>query len=222
MFTSGTDITTAVTDLINAALALFLMCRLIRKGTGTARGRLWVVTFILFIMVSCTGFVIHGLTAASGHEINQLWRKVLMVEMAFMLAFYTLSILCDIYGAAVLRRAMPVILTLAAVFSVAAVLLMGRTTYGFTIFVVYCLATLLFLIVLLIRNLRRKKGLPLYLAATLLLFAANYVQTIKAIQFRLIWDFNYDSVYHFMLFLFVLIQYRGICRTADPGNKVND
>ena len=214
MFTSGTDITTAVTDLINAALAFFLMCRLIRKGTGTKRDRVWITTFILFIMVSCTGFVIHGLTAASGYEINQLWRRLLMVEMAFMLAFYTISILCDIYGEIVLRKAASVVLPLAAVFSVAAILLMGRTSYGFTIFVVYCLTTLLYLIVLLFRHRKEKDGLTLYLIATILLAAANYVQTIKSIQFSLIWAFNYDSVYHFMLFLFILIQYRGICRLS--------
>ena len=53
MFTAGTDITTAVTDLINAAVSIFLMCRLIGRGANQKRDVLWVISFALFILVYC-------------------------------------------------------------------------------------------------------------------------------------------------------------------------
>ena len=214
MFTAGTDITTAVTDLINAAVSIFLMCRLIGRGANQKRDVLWVISFALFILVSITGFFIHGLAAAADPDINQILRRILVVELAFMMTFFMVSVLCDVYGEAILRRALPVCLTIGTVFSVVALIIMFLTTYrnGFTVFVVYCVACLLVMIVILIKHRHDHKALDLYLTAAILLAIANCVQTLKFIEFTLIWDFNYDSVYHWILLIFVLVQYTGIRR----------
>ena len=129
LFTAGTDITTAVTDLINAAVSIFLMCRLIGRGANQKRDVLWVISFALFILVSITGFFIHGLAAAADPDINQILRRILVVELAFMMTFFMVSVLCDVYGEAILRRALPVCLTIGTVFSVVALIIMFLTTY---------------------------------------------------------------------------------------------
>ena len=71
---------------------------------------------------------------------------------------------------------------------------------------------LLVMIVILIKHRHDHKALDRYLTAAILLAIANCVQTLKFIEFTLVWDFNYDSVYHWILLIFVLVQYTGIRR----------
>ena len=221
MFTTGTDITTAITDLINAAAAAYLMGRLIKKGNRTKRVFLWVAAFALFILVCVTGFFIHGLTVTAAPDINQLLRKILMVEMAYMLAFYTSAIWYDVLGERNIRKALIVWLTSATAFSVIAIIIMSLIayTYGFTVFVIYCVATLIVLIITLIKHRREKNGLTLYLVSAILLAVANCVQQIKTIRFEIIWEFNYDSVYHAILLVFLIIQYIGIGLVGKNRNE---
>lgn len=212
MFTAGTDITTAVTDLVNAVVATFLMVQLAKTSGRRKRDLLWVAAFASFVLVSVTGFCIHGLTACADYEINQVLRRILMVEMAYMLAFFLVAVLCDTYGEAIVDKALPVCLLATTAFAIVAVILMMLTSYGFKIFVVYCIAILVGIIIVLARHRSDKDGLSLYLVAAILLTLANVVQSIKSIRFTLVWDFNYNAVYHWILLLFVLVQYRAIRR----------
>ena len=96
LFTAGTDITTAVTDLINAVVLTFLTYRLIRRGVKQKRDKLWITAFVLFILVSVTGFFIHGLTATDDPCINEILQRVMIVELAFMLTFFMVAMFCDV------------------------------------------------------------------------------------------------------------------------------
>lgn len=227
MFTTGTDITTAVTDLINAAVSMLLMWRLIGRGVNENRDLLWIMTLFLFILASITGFFIHGFTIAADPEISQILQRILVVELAFTLAFFMVSVFCDVYGEGILRKAMPVCLAISTAFSIIALIIMFFTTSqnGLTIFVVYCIANLLVMIVILIKHRKNHVGLSLYLLAVILLVIANCVQMMKFIEFTLIRDFNCDSVYHWVILIFVLVQYIGICRFGDnpeSGPRVAD
>ena len=217
LFTAGTDITTAVTDLINAVVLTFLTYRLIRRGVKQKRDKLWITAFVLFILVSVTGFFIHGLTATDDPCINEILQRVMIVELAFMLTFFMVAMFCDVYGERVLQKALPVCLALGAVFSTVAISVMHFTSYkfGFRVFIVYCVACLLVMITVLLKHRNEHEGFDEYLWAVMILAAANYVQMIKIIKFSLIWDFNHNSVYHVILLVFALVLYTGICRYGD-------
>ena len=41
------------------------------------------------------------------------------------------------------------------------------------------------------------------------------VQAVNTIRFTVIWNFNHDSAYHFIMLLFLFVQWKGIRRLAD-------
>ena len=54
-----------------------------------------------------------------------------------------------------------------------------------------------------------------YLAAIAFLITGSILQTIEGLEVTVIWTFNRDCIYHFMIFIFVLLQYIGIVRFKD-------
>ena len=57
------------------------------------------------------------------------------------------------------------------------------------------------------------------LAAILILILANVLQSIKSIQFTVIWPFNYNAVYHFVLLVFIFVQFRAIRIAIEEDRK---
>ena len=53
-------------------------------------------------------------------------------------------------------------------------------------------------------------GFIWYIAAIAVLFVGSVLQSIKTIHFTLIWEFNYNAVYPWVMLLFVLIQFKGV------------
>ena len=51
-----------------------------------------------------------------------------------------------------------------------------------------------------------------YLATLALLVTGSILQSMKFIRFTLIFEFNYNGVYHFAILLLMLVQYWGVCR----------
>ena len=47
---------------------------------------------------------------------------------------------------------------------------------------------------------------------TFFMVAGSILQSVKSIRFHLIWDFNYNAVYHLFVLLFVLFLWKGIQR----------
>ncbi|MCR5543787.1 MAG: hypothetical protein K6F55_06515, partial [Eubacterium sp.] len=165
MFTTGTDITTAVTDLINTGTLIIILLILLKKGIKRNQDITWIIAFIMFILVSITGFIIHGLQATQDHEINAFLRKILIVELSFMMAFYVISVICDIYGEIIFRRVLGLCLIPAVIFIAMSITIMNLTTYknGFMVFAIYCILNQLVIIIILIRHLHDRTGLNLYL-----------------------------------------------------------
>lgn len=216
MFTTGSEITTAVTDIINAVVATFLTYKIFKRGMDEKRNVLWGIAFTLFVLVSITGFCIHGLTIFSPHDINQLLRMVLNVETAYMLTFYLVSVLLDVYGEARLRGGMTVLLVIATLFCVVTIALSLVGLNGFVVFLIYCVPVLLFLLVALIRHQHDKKGMYLHLIAVVLLIVANVVDLMEFIRFEICgWEFDCNSLYHVILLAFILVQYQAICRVGN-------
>ena len=208
MFTSGTEMTTAVTDLINGIICVFLILRMRKQWPHRVRTDLWALMFALFALVCFAGVIPHGLTIS--RELFSVFWMILYALMAFMMSALTAAIRFEVYGFADLRRNLTVNMCIASIGAVVLVLLSWQTSVGFISFGACCAANMVYILRLLLRHLQERECLKYYLTAILLLAADTILQMVKSIRFRVIWDFNYNGVYHFFLLLSMLVMYRGI------------
>ena len=208
MFTSGTEMTTAVTDLINGIICVFLILRMRKQWPHRVRTDLWTLMFALFVLVCFAGVIPHGLTIS--RELFSVFWMILYALMAFMMSALTAAIRFEVYGSADLRRNLTVNMCIASIGAIVLVILSWQTSVGFISFGACCAANMVYIIRLLLRHLRERECLKYYLTAILLLAAGTILQMVKSIRFRVIWDFNYNGVYHLFLLLSMLVMYRGI------------
>ena len=93
MFRTGYDITTAITDLINAFAALIPICSLIKSGLEKRRNRLWTAAYSLFAANCLTGFIVHCF--ALPDTVNLIIWSLLYIVMGLMLAAYVSAVRYD-------------------------------------------------------------------------------------------------------------------------------
>ncbi len=214
MLTSGTEATTAVTNLINACITVLPMVWMMRKGKSM-RNRVWGAMFLLFFCICILGMIVHGV-AFDAALLEKIW-AVLYVVMAYMVAAFVTAILYEIYGASCVKKAVIVNAVLAGAFSILRLIVNARYGAGFAVFLIYCACNLPVVLVLLVLNVKKKLYLGWYLAGVIVLAIGSYLQTVKAIRFHLVWDFDYNAVYHLSLLAFVLLLWKGI--TAGMHNE---
>lgn len=203
MFTTGTDWTTAVTDLINGIVSIIpiIWCFKIRY-------RLWTAAYGMLCIMSVFGFFAHGFKMSLNTNII-LW-CVIYICLAFLIGFYVCAVKHDIDGED--KKFFRISMILSGIVAVLIVImLIVIPDYSYTAFSVFCLVYLVYCIVKLFRRRRKMPELNWYLAAIFVLVIGCILQSIKSIHFTILnWEFDYNSVYHFCILLFLLIQFKGI------------
>ena len=214
MFRTGFDMTTAVTDLINAAAALIPICWLIKQGLAERRNRLWAAAYSLFALNSAVGFILHGFYLSDSLNII-LW-SILYVVLGLMLAMYVSSVRYDVFGEQGFDKFLRVSIIVSAVVCVIiAAINVIDYHYSFPLFSAYCILNIGIILSQLFRRIKEDKRFAWYLAAIMIFVIGSVIQAINTIQFSLIWDFNHDSVYHFAMLIFLLVQFKGIRLLSD-------
>ena len=179
---------------------------------------LWANGFGMLVLVSVFGFVLHGLVMPDA--LRYIAYCVEYFFMTFMLCAYVIAIHYDLDG----ERGLSRYIRICSVSAVSTAILLAIMKYfvpkyAFGLFSAYCAAHLLYCVIRLFRQVGSRPEFKWYLASIFVLIAASIVQSIKAIEFSIIWTFNYNAVYHFIELIFILLQFRGV-RTV-PG-KDND
>ena len=203
--TTGYEITTAATNAVNALITAVLIVRVLHLNGPKIRRQVWSVSFILFFVVCILGTIVHGIVLPESTR-SLLW-DILYIAMAFMIASFAVSVRYEIHGPSAVRKTALVCVFLSIVFLAVRMVLKKTAVPGFLTFTVYSGGILLYLIIKILSARKAKPHLTLLLCAIFLLITGTILQTVRQIRFHLIWDFNYNSVYHLFTLFFVLLTY---------------
>ena len=211
--TTGYEITTAATNLFNAVITVILMIDIFRMKGPAVRKYVWGASFGLFLLVCLLGTYAHGVQLSDAAR-SRTW-DILYIVMAFMAASLAVSVLYEIHGPACLKKAVPAFAASAVVFVILRQMFSSYVPNDFVLFLIYCGGILIFLIIKLFLARREKPHMVIGLWGIGTLIAASVLQNVKAIQFHLIWDFNYNAVYHLVTLISVVLMYCFVKRAYE-------
>ena len=211
--TTGYEITTAATNLFNAVITVILMIDIFRMKGPAVRKYVWGASFGLFLLVCLLGTYAHGVQLSDAAR-SRTW-DILYIVMAFMAASLAVSVLYEIHGPACLKKAVPAFAASAVVFVILRQMFSSYVPNDFVLFLIYCGGILIFLIIKLFLARREKPHMTIGLWGVAALIAASVLQNVKSIQFHLIWDFNYNAVYHLVTLISVVLMYCFVKRAYE-------
>lgn len=215
ILTDRAEFTTAITNIVNAGITLIPMILLLKKASERTELKskclIWFTSFGFFFAVSLLGFIVHGFVWTD-KEADILWR-ILNILISFMLGSYVVAILFETHGPLYLKRYLMINSILAVAFSALRIFLDEKFSMGFMVFIIYCLLNIIFVSAQLYRS-RKENPHFIWLAAGIVfLVTGSALQTIKSIHFTIIWEFNYNCVYHIFTLIFVILQFIGVMRS---------
>ena len=204
---TGAAMTTAVTDLITGIAALFLTIRLCRiRGDCSVLKKYWILFFSLLGGASVLGFIAHAfLWTRTVYNIIWIFLYAVLFETAAV--FLILSI-CSFYGTGRITKRLKLTvysLTAALYFITAALPFFGIN--GIRIFVIYGMLLALPGFALFAADAVKNKdrGAMIFLLAFIPQIIGAVYQIMRKGEFRLIFVFDYNSIYHICLFVSVFI-----------------
>ena len=218
MMTTNAELTTALTNLVNAILTLIPICWTIRLKGQDVRRQVWLVAYLSFFFVCVFGFAIHGFVMS--RETNILLWRGMDFCLCYMIGFYVVAISYETGGESRIRKTAGIYAVLAFVFALLTIYCDENTSLGFTAFILYCAGNLIYVIWKLFRHREGKPYFIWFFIGIIFLVIGSILQTVKSIQFTLIVEFNYNCVYHIFTMIFVLFQFRGMRLAAEMEKSV--
>ena len=207
--TSGTELSSGLTNLINALLSIYFLFRLIQMDKEKKRKLLWVITFVVFIISSLVGAFIHGIQLKQ--ETKKILWAFLNINLYLTIATYSICIWYEAYGLKITRILIPIYTILAIGIGLYNNFIAG----SYTSFVVFTIINLFLLMIILIINIRKKHYLVYFLLAIIVFTIGSYLQTIYTLRLDLILVLDHNGIYHLMVMLFVILNYIGIKRSIN-------
>jgi Family of unknown function (DUF6962) len=198
--TVPTELTTAATDACLALLALISASYLFHfRRLNPWKILLWCWILFLLALGSILGVFVHGFRLAPT-TFNLLW-FLLYLSLALAVALFVSIATYDGWGLSASRRLLPFVLLAGCVFTIIAQLIINN----FLFFILYEGVAMLFALGVYLRLAiwRQAPGASLITCGILLTILAAIAQTIHSIVFTVIWQFNYNGLFH-------LIQMAGI------------
>ena len=232
---SPPELTTAVTDGLLGAFALVLGIRLVRKSRAAkVKGAasdpslgLWGAMLCAMAVASLLGVPAHAIRDIAGMNPpnaagqSDYW-AFLGLALFAMTALAGTAALRDALGPERSKPASRVLWILSAFAWFAyAVAALTRLLEGyFVVFVAYSAlvmaAVLVIYVILYARS--REPGRLMTAAAILVGIAGSLVQASRALRFTLVWEFDYNSVYHAFMAMSAWLIYAGTLR-SDGGRR---
>jgi len=216
---SATERTTAATDLILAFEFLLFAIFFVTSTSDNKRAAAWAIPFLLLAGAFLIGAVAHGIQMPE--EINlQLWLFIAGCS-AFGLAHLVSASVGEWKPAWYKKSVIGM--------SLAAIIFVG-TTVKFSSFAVYVvfivinMALVSWLNAICFEKSGNKKHL-LIIAGAVITAIASLVQLIKSIRFTIIWEFDYNGVFHVVQMLggiFLGLGIIGLMKSACSGIHTTD
>ena len=220
--TSGAELTTSLTNLINVIIALIIMIRMNYLKEQKHRRTLWQNAFIAFILVSIMGVIIHGIVMPA-EMISALW-SLEYIFMALMLTTYSICIIYEIHGDKHLKRNF--VINTAIGVTIASLIIATKLLTGeaFYLFMLYSVSVMVVVSVLLFMNQYEKPHLKWFLIGVIFLILGSILQRFNIISFTILLEFDHNCVYHVFCTIFLLFQNKGIwiAARANPESSSNN
>ena len=209
MLTSPPEFTGAVTDLINAPIAILLI--LLTAGIKDSRKRRKLLFVLLYLSVALTGiygFIIHAF---------QLSDKTTLILWIFLYPFMHMMVLIfslissdSNLGAKAYKRSAIILSVMTAVSCIVTELFLCFTDinalYPFIIFAVLALIPSLFIFAKKAISTKEKFS-SLMTAGLIIQLIGAVFQATRNVYITLIWEFDYNSIYHVLLTVSIIVFY---------------
>lgn len=211
------EMTTAITDALFGLLALFLAYRL--NDSASLRTKIWKYVLSGIGLSAVLGVPAHALYQIAGlnppNLAAQTWYWVFLGFFLFLMAsLLAVAVLYDIFGQKALKRNITIMAVSGCVFYIlyCVIAVFQLIASYFIVFVAYSALIMLFaLIAYPVMSICRKQAALLrFVAAILVAICANLVQASGAFAFTLVWAFDSNSVYHFIMMGSVILFYRAV------------
>jgi len=189
--------TTAFTDLILSILSIgfaFYLAGSKRMVGSRFRARIWTMILLFLGLSAGIGAVAHGLEMSD--SLNRWVWHPLNLGLGMTVAFFVIAVINDVSGERRAKRMIPVMVTISLLFFLVTVFIPG----SFLVFIIYeALAMLGALISYFLLTIRKKlTGSGLITLGILLTIIAAGVQATEAVRFTLIWEFDFNGLFHIL------------------------
>lgn len=211
LVTDPTELTTAATDACLALLALASAGYLYHfQRLNPWKILLWCCIMIFLALGSILGVFVHGFKLAPA-TFNLLWFP-LYLSLALAVALFVANATYDGWGLPASRRILPFVLFAGCVFTIVAQLIVSN----FLFFILYEGVAMLFAlgVYLWLAISRQAPGAFLISCGILLTIAAAVAQTIHSIEFTVIWQFNYNGLFHLIQMAGIVVVVVGVRRSV--------
>ena len=212
LIASGTERTTAATDLLLACAALAGSYRLLRGAPPTVARRIWAAALAAAGLASLLGAITHGLVMSAGLR-DALWQPLFLL-LGIAVACFVGGAVGDGWGGRRARRVLLPMLLLALVFYGLTRLAAGE----FVVFVIFQAAGLIGALTIYLWLLRGgRAGAGRVAAGIAVSLAAGAIQANHSLTARLVWDFDHNGLYHLAQLVGLGLLVLGLVRTlAQP------
>ena len=204
---SPTEQTTAITDVILAALALAAAIYIRLFGQQQPwKANLWAWAFSLLALAAFLGAIAHGLQMADATR-KRVWHP-LFLSLGLLMALFTVGVIYDIWGLTIARRVLPIMLIVGIVFFGVTL----RWPDTFLVFILYQAIVMLFALggYLWLAVGGHLAGAWLMVAGILVTIIAGGVQASNAVSITLIWQFDHNGTYHLIQMVGVVLLVAGL------------
>jgi hypothetical protein len=204
---SPTERTTAATDALLAAQALLVVATLSQMpAVHPWKAWLWIINFGLLALAAALGAVVHGLELP--HRLLQgLWGMVYLL-LGQVVGLFTVAAIFDLWGQPAAQNALLPLVGIGLLFFA---MMVARSSTFFMFIIFQAVALLFALLVYLWLTL--SGGLPgagWMAAGIVTTLAAAAVQAGGRARFTLVWQFDHNGTYHFLMMAAVALLFIGL------------
>jgi hypothetical protein len=203
-----TERTAAVTDVLLAMVALTGLLYLSRPsaGGGAFKVQVWSWALGLLAFAAALGAIAHGFKMSA--QLNRLLWKPLNLALGLTVALFVVGVAYDLWGPAIARRALPIMIAMGVAFFAVTVLVPGT----FLVFIAYESLAMLFALVAYILLAARGQlhGAAVMALGILVSIVAAAVQANGSVSIKVLWEFDHNGVFHLIQIVGVIVLVVGL------------
>ncbi|MGA1820082.1 MAG: DUF6962 family protein [Thermoplasmatota archaeon] len=212
--------TTAFTDLVLSALAVLTAVYITRKGSKreSFRKLIWFWAFMFLSIAAVVGAIAHGFEMSDSLR-DGIW-NIINFSLGMTIALFLVGTVRDLKGDAFSLKFLYVMIAVSLVFFVVTVLVPGI----FLVFIIYESIAMVCALGA-YSYLHFKKGFPgsgLIALAILITMIAAAIQATETISFTLIWEFDFNGIFHMVQMVALPFFAIGISRGGAIPDPVEE
>jgi hypothetical protein len=194
MIDSPTELTTAFTDLMLAAVALSLVFCVHRTGHSRdpKKTMIWVWAFAFLTAASLFGAAAHGFKMPE--RINLILWQPINLFLGITVALFVAGVVYDLRGHSIPSRVLILLIASALVFYAITVFIPGY----FLVFIIYEAVAMIFAFIsYLVLSIRDRSRSYLFMTVGIFIsIVAAVIQATHSVRFRCIWEFDHNGTFH--------------------------